>query len=428
MDSEICDHLIQGIGQLRKSAMDKTLETVTVVYRLIIVVALTLFVVGVSAYRPSGLYDQAAVELEGLENSILAVSEQVSDAYKAIYDKSELKASTLAWLRQRKAQQKTVNVEVISPNELAIPDPNQNSLVTLEEQVKWADRAYRDLGSMFFLCAVDRRHVFRALDKLFTTTSKPNIKQLRVYVLEAKTAPGRNQRFQCEVELEYEVRVETMIGLRTAMLDLPSTVVNVTLVEPPGPKWIDLEVANTLKENGLGDYEDAYYLVIPGLRELWTDLGHLPPEAARAFLEQKKNDEAEKAKEKIEILGKSLNASLTIILAIVVELFLMVYLLVHLIQIRILLPGNEKGISASPFFGIMCSSLGQLVMLSTLLVIPFGVCIFVGIAVFPPIQRGWSSVGWDVFLAARWALVSVIGLIGLGLIRHVYAISKLARV
>src|SRR5207245_8284979 len=136
------------------------------------------------------------------------------------------------------------------------------------------------------------------------------------------------------------------------------------------------------KVNGLGDWEDNHAVLIPNLRELWTDVGGRSPGAAMAFLKQKKEAEAEKSKEKIEILCEPLSRSGTIIMASIVELCLMVYLLAHLIQVRSMLSGHEAAISESPFFGIMCTGLGRLVILFTFL-IPFGVCIFVLVGVLP---------------------------------------------
>ena len=400
--------------------MDKTLETVVLVHRLTIIVALALFIAGVSVHRPDRTYDYAEGELLSLEDAIQAASEQVNTAYKAIYDKSELKASALAWLRLRNSAQQKIDIQVPSAGDFAIPDPARNPLVTLEAQVKWADRAYLHLDSPFLLCAVDRGQVFQALDRLFSAAAKPTFKHLNIHLRRATAGPDSNQQFQCEVELEYETQVGTLIGLQSTMLDLPTTVVNVTQVEPPGPKWIDLEIADTLKEHGLGDFEALHGLHIPSLREFWTDLGSRPPAAAIAFLEHKKREEAEKAKEKIEILGQSLSGSLTIMLATVVELFLMVYLLAHLMQVRATLPGHEAAVSESPFFGIMHTGLGRLVMLSTLFIIPFGVCIFVLMAVFPSFQAEWHGPRWVVGSVARWALIGAVGMTGLLLVRNAY--------
>jgi hypothetical protein len=356
--------------------MDKTLDMVALLHRIIIGVALALFIVGVSIHRPNDVYDAAESELQSLQDGIEAVSEQVNGAYKAIYDKSELKASTVAWLRRRNAAQRNLDIQAVSSADFRIPDSTQDPLVTLDAQVKWADRVYRELDNPFFLCAVDRDNVFHALDKVFAASAKPKFTQLNVYVRSAKAGAGANKQFSCQVELQYEVQIGTLTGLRSAILDLPTTVIEVMQVELSGPKWVDLEIAGTLKEHGLGDFEDAFGLVIPALREFWTDIGDRSPDAAMAFLRQKKEDETEKSKEKIEILGGSLSGSLTIMMTSLVELCLMVYLLAYLVQVRTLLLGHGVAIFESPFFGVMRSGLGRLTILFTFL-FPLGVCFFV---------------------------------------------------
>jgi len=91
-------------------------------------------------------------------------------------------------------------------------------------------------------------------------------------------------------------------------------------------------------------------------------------------------------------------------MASLVEFCLMVYLLAHLIQVRRMLPGHEAAISESPFYGIMCTRFGRLLILFTFL-IPLGVCTFVLVGVFPSLKAEWTGphgvVGW----VARWLLV-----------------------
>jgi hypothetical protein len=157
--------------------MDKTLDTVVLVHRLIIALALALFAVGLSVHRPNSAYDEAERDIQSLQKGIAAVSSQVEEVYKAIYDKSEFKASVLTWLKKHDSAQQDIQIQVNSPGDFAIPDSRQDSLVTLEAQVKWADRIYRDLPSPFFLCMVDRDHIFEALNKLFNGSATPNFKR-----------------------------------------------------------------------------------------------------------------------------------------------------------------------------------------------------------------------------------------------------------
>jgi hypothetical protein len=407
--------------------MDKTLDTVVLVHRLIIALALALFAVGLSVHRPNSAYDEAERDIQSLQKGIAAVSSQVEEVYKAIYDKSEFKASVLTWLKKHDSAQQDIQIQVNSPGDFAIPDSRQDSLVTLEAQVKWADRIYRDLPSPFFLCMVDRDHIFEALNKLFNGSATPKFQEIDLYIHEIQSSPGSIRQLRCEIELQYEVELGTLTGLRTMMLDVPTNVVSVTQVEPPGQKWVDMEIAGTLKANGLGDYEDEPGLAIFGLRELWPDLANRSPAAALAALKQKKEDEAEKAKEKIEILGASLSGSVTIILATMVEFGLMIYLLAHLLQIKTSLSGHETAVSDSPFFGIMRSSLGRQVILVTLFIMPTGVCLFALVSVFPVFKAEWLSSRWIVGAAFQFVLMGAVGTTGILLVRQAYIIKTMLR-
>ena len=395
--------------------MDNTLETITLVHRLILAASLALFLVGISTDHPNRIYDDATHEIDSLEEGVEAVSEQVDHAYKAIYDKSELKSAALAWLKRHHAQEQDIYIEVVSPEEFLVPDSRRDPLVTLDAQVKWADRVYRELDYPFFLCQVDGRQLQHALDTLAERWASSRLTQLRVYV-HSETAPTSARRLlSCKIEASYEVHDGTTIAIRSAMLELPTTVVNVIQVEPPGPKWFDLSVQDTFKEHGLGDWEDSEALVIPSLWELWSDLGDRSPAAAEAFLDQKKGEEAERLKEKLDILGESLNRSVTIILASLVELCLMIYLLGLLYQIGSMTQEYKAAITESAFYGIMRTRVGWLVTVTSF-IIPFAVSFFVLIIAFPAFRPEWPGPRWMVAGSARWSLMILLGITDLLLI------------
>jgi hypothetical protein len=391
--------------------MDKTLETVALVHRLIVALALALLVVGISTPHSSPVYDDATHEIESLEQGIEAVSEQVSETYKVIYDKSELKIATLEWLRRHNLEQQDIGIEVFNPEDLVVPDSTEDPLVTLDTQLKWADRVYRERGSRFFLCQIDRPQLHRALDTILGTSTTPKIERLSIYIHGGTTAANANRPLTCDIQLRYAVQKGTIIGIRTTILDTRTTVINVTQVEPPGPKWVDLSLENTFKEHELGDWEDSRALVVPDIWQLWTDLGGRSPAAAEAFLQGKKDEEAEKSKEKLEIFGASLSRSLTIMMACIVELCLMIYMVAHLSQVRIMAraPEHKTAISESPFYGIMRTRLGRLVTLSTF-IIPFTVCLFVLGIVFPSLRTEWPGPHWIAGGTTRWLLITCIGI------------------
>jgi hypothetical protein len=151
--------------------MDKTLDIVVLVHPLIIGVALALFLVGVSIQPTNGVYDDAEDEIQTLTNGITAISDQVDAAYKVIYDKSELKSATRAWLQRHYGTEQNFDIKVVSPADFAVPDSSRDPLVTLDAQVKWADRIYRDLDFPFLLCDFGRSQLFHSLDKLLSVSA-----------------------------------------------------------------------------------------------------------------------------------------------------------------------------------------------------------------------------------------------------------------
>lgn len=116
--------------------MEKTLDALVFTYQLMLGVALAILIVGIAIHHPKNLYDAAEKELESLQDAIGEVSDQVNDAYQDIYNKSELKASIVEWLHRRKLSQPQLRVRPVLIGEFAIPDSNQNPVITLEAQVK----------------------------------------------------------------------------------------------------------------------------------------------------------------------------------------------------------------------------------------------------------------------------------------------------
>ncbi len=383
--------------------MEKTLDATAVLYRLIMGIALVLLVVGCSLHHPSAVYNEAISELKTLEDAIDEISDQIDSNYAIIYDSSELRLSALAWLRQRNAAQRTINVNIVLADELRVPGANQNAFVTLNDQVKWVD-LFREQDYPFLLCAVQRREIFRALDSLLDFSTKLKLRQLNVYLGSSHSGSAMNAQYRCTVDLQYEARVGMFTVIRSATLDVRTIAVDVIAVGAAGSKWIDFEPQGILKDLGLGDYEDLQSVQIPALRELWTEIGSRPVPATTAFIKQKQQDEEEKAKTKIDILGESLNASLTIIFASIVELCLMVYLLAQVLQVCRALPEQRAPVSESPLFGIMSSLVGKVVMLVSCL-LPLGVSIFVLFFILPSLTVASPVPQWIVGPIFAWFVV-----------------------
>lgn len=385
--------------------MDKTLDMVALVHRLILAVALGLAIVGLSIHRPSGLYDEAETEINSLQTAIAAVTDQVNSVFRKIYAQSELNSSTLAWLGGRRSLQKQLRIEVVPAGNLQVPDAGIDPLVTLDSQVKWADRIYRVDDGPFYLCSVQRPQLFQAYGKLFGSSPPPQFEQITVFLRRAQA--DVNATVRCDLQLSYSVQSGSLSGTRSVLLDVPTTAVAIDELAPPGPHWVEMDLADTLKENGLGDFEDTASVLLPSVEQFWNEIGNRPPGAALAWLDTLKEEDLEKSKEKVDILGESLSGSLTIMLTCVIELCLIVYLAALLRQIRAQLPGHTAEVAESQFFGLMISTLGQGVVCFTLL-FPLAAAAWSLFRIFPPFAPEWPGAPWQVSLTSRSILIALL--------------------
>lgn len=396
--------------------MNKILETVFRVHQFILIVTLALFIVLISTQQPLSDYSEAKSELQNLDNAIIQISDQVKQDYETIYQKSELMASIHAWQKALRLQNQTINIEVITPNDLTVPDLDEHPLTTLETKVKWADQIYLNQDYSFFLCNTNRNQVVHALNKLFRK-NYPDTINLKVYIYRASTFPS-NDQLQCKIELQYTTKIGIFTGIKSTNLNIPTNVINITGLEP----WIDLKLAGTLKENALGDYEDARSLVIPALRDIWPDVRNLPSSSIETALGQMGEKEKNDTNKRFIFFGQTFNKGLTIVLASVINFFLMLYLIARLNQINIALPKYKLVISESEFFGIMHSYLGRLIMLFSLFVFPLGVCSYAILKVLPFIHMEWSGPQWIVGPISRYTYTIVLFITSSVLIIHVFRI------
>ena len=387
--------------------MDKSLDMVALLQRLILGVAVALAAIGLSIHRPSKLYDEAEEEIGTLGDAISAVTDQVTHVFKLIYGNSELKASTLAWLAARGAPQKDVPITVVLTGNLSVPDANVDPLVTLDSQVKWVDRIYLDDDNPFYLCSVQRPQVFAALDRLFGTVRPPELQGITVFLRRAQ--PDLDATVHCDLELTYAAQVGSLTGSRNVLLDVPSAPIAITELALPGPGWVDIDLAETLKGHDLGDNEDSAFAVLPILQQFWNDIGNRNPGAALAWLDTMEDQDQERSKEKIDVLGQSFSGSLTVVLTCLVELCLLLYLAVLLQHVRIQSPGHTQDVAESQFFGIMSAPAGKAVML-VMLLFPLGVCAYSLFAVFPAFAAEWPGPHWQVSLWSRSILTALLAL------------------
>jgi len=404
--------------------MEKTLDTLVLLHRLIMAVTLAIFIVAVSTH-PAGLeYEGAKAELQTLEDAIQAAADQEKQAYKDVYEHSDLETSTLAWLKAHGSTQTKIGVEVGSSGDFSVPDANAQPTITLDQQVKWADHVFRQAYDPIFVCFADQKDLFHALDETFRGSAPSEIASITVYVRGPLGGLDHSSQFQCGIELHYKLQMGNMTVERSVALNTPTTTAIISRSESGSPSFEDLDIAGTLKASGLGDYEDSESLVLPALRHFWTDISSRSPADAEAYLSSRRLNEEEKAKERIEILGESLSPGLTIMMAAVVTLSLTVYLLIHLLQIRASMNGNEQMLSSSPFFGVMRASLGRTVMYLSVSFLPSVVCLITLVFAFPGIPQGGSKIDWITGLAARSIVEAAVAGFSIGCLYQMHRILE----
>jgi len=402
--------------------MEKTLDSAFLIYRSIVAIALAVFIAGLSIREPESPYEEARAEIQSLEDGIKEASEQVEQGYSAIDDASGIKAAAVNWLRMRAGISEPPAIRHVDPDDMMVPDESENPSVTLSSQVRWADRIYREPDYHFFLCAADQTRFTDALDTLFPASPKPRVTKLTMRVYKADEHSPRTL-LRCEVEVEYNGRKGKVGGIGRAVLNLPTKVLSVSSIYPPGPKWVDLELAHSLKRHGLGDFEEARALVIPAVRQMWANLGDRTPSAALVFLKLGRAEEAKKGGPKIKILGQSFNGSVTIEIAVLAEFCLAVYFLAQLMQIQAMADGHLAAVWDSPLFGIARSRFGHLVMLFTLMA-PAVVCSPMLGWVLPRLVGDWTGPPWIV--GRFWRSTQAVGISALDL-TLVYYFGTIAR-
>jgi hypothetical protein len=407
----------------QNALMRETLRTISGVHRLLIIVALAILALSLSIRAPTTIYADATAEIETLQQGIIAASEQVAKAYATIYRSSELMAGIVAWEETNHPQQ-PIGIDTIGPSEYDVPDGVNDSTVTLEAQIKWADRIYRDTYMPFFLCDVNKDKVTEGLNKAFSQTTKPSFFHVLVHIF--RNAPPRNpDDFYCEIKLTYDEQVGKITGRRVTTLDIPTRVLQVVGAAPSID--LDLEVAETLKGQGLGDFEDLNHLGVFSIRGLWADVANRSPPDARRFLERKEKEEGEREKAKIEILGVSANGKTTIVISTLVELGLMIYMLAKLRIIRVYSYSINTGLYDTPFFGIGRSRLGKCVIIVSLFILPSGISAFALLSRLPILSSDWVGWSWLIWNGLRWTLALAIFATGLCLIREVSKTLALLR-
>jgi hypothetical protein len=76
---------------------------------------------------------------------------------------SELSQALSAWRKSRNLSGGDMYT-IIDPDEVAVPDYVMDPRVTVEDQVRWADKIYDRVDASFFTCNIEQADLFKALN------------------------------------------------------------------------------------------------------------------------------------------------------------------------------------------------------------------------------------------------------------------------
>lgn len=391
--------------------MDKTLDALQMAHRLLMAVTLAMVVLGFSIQRPSENYATAKEELQYLGRALESLATHREAVYDAAYDRSELRTSVLAWLSTHKSKQTTVAISTIDPDGIAVPDPNRDPHITVEEEVRFVDNVFSNLYLPFVVCTANRQDVFRALEKAFPG-QVPSIESVIVRVrprdgnAAAITGPWACSLVVTSVRPAGPVQTtdSTDLDITTQALELRDRYL--------GPNSIDVDSAGWLKAHGFGDWEDNRVAPIFAIRELWPDIRTQDVSDVEAFLGQQQILESKSSEQKMEVFGQPLNGAVSTMLSALLTLATLTYFAALAIHARRIAAGNERAVRESPFLGILSHWVGKIVILCTVLLLPVAATAFDLIVVFPQFRDQWSGPSWMAASISRWTCSAGSALLG----------------
>jgi hypothetical protein len=393
--------------------MDKTLDGTQLVHRLLMALTLAMVVLGCSIQQPTGKYRAAKDELEYLQNVLDNMIKFRSTVYQAIYERSELKRSVVAWLFSHKSGPKSIDISTIDPEGIAVPDPNSDPHVTVEQEVRWVDTVFSDTNLPFVVCAANRHDIFSALDTAFAHDS-PHLESIIVEVRAKNSkASSINGPWTCSLSAASVRAVGPVSTIAIKQLNIPTEALEVQNNQWVGPDQVEVDAAMWLKGHGFGDFEDNRIAPIRTIRELWPELRTHDVSDIDAFLDQQEIAEAKRSEQKIEVFGQPLNGALSTMFLSILTLLALIYFVTLAIHARRIASGNEKAIREYPLFGLLNHSVGKIVLLCTVSIFPAAATAFDLIVIFPRFKDQWLGPNWIASSVSRWICISAVALVGL---------------
>jgi hypothetical protein len=382
--------------------MDKTLDSIQSIHRLLMILTVALAVVGLSAEKPTNLYQSAQKELSTLQDAIRSADDSRDQTKSAIFEHSSLKELLSAWIQSRRLTTKDFTFNIIEPDDLLVPDYDLNPNVTVGEQVRWADRIYNGLDSPFYMCAVTKKDFFGVLNKTFKDRALPEFLSFTLNMKKTVKTFRVKHKSRCILSIAYSSDNGNLVTSESVTLEIPGRLESVVGVKDTDDYYDSPE--DILKGKGLGDYEDAREIWVPSIRALWSELSNKVPPSAESYLKQMAHDEQERRKTHIDLLGQPVSATMALIGGPLVLLFLLIVLMAHIIHVKNIMDGHERAIKEFPFFGLMWSKLGIALAIFSVILFPVSVCYLCLIVVVNSmnlaIGRDWMSFGrWGILVA-----------------------------
>jgi hypothetical protein len=385
--------------------MDKTLDGMQLVHRLIMALTLAMVVLGCSIQPPPQEYKAASDEIDYLGKVLKSMDTFRTVGYQALYKDSELRLSFGAWLASHKSKQKTINIITIDPDGIAEPDPTVDPHITVEQEVVWVDSVFSQLYIPFVTCTAKQQDIFAALDTAFPDYL-PTFESIIVKVRSKEGKPAITGPWTCSLLAKVRHAVGPVSTIEFVDLKLSTQALETN--SEVGPNGIELDAADWLKEQGFGDFEDNIIAPIPSIRGLWSDLRTQDVSDVKAFLDQRSIAESKRSEQKIEILGQPLNGALSTMLLSILTVLTLMYFATLATHARGIAEGNERALTESPLLGLLNHWAGRVVILCTIFVLPLIATTFDLIFVFPRFREQWSGPKWIASSPSRWICIGTL--------------------
>jgi hypothetical protein len=314
-----------------EAAMDKTLDSIQLTHRILMALVLALVLLSLSAQRPSGDYDDMQDELSALQDAISEAREFREARNKEIFDASSLKSAISEWIKSKHLSDKGFGYEIIEPDHVRVPDSEVNPLVTVADQVLWADKLFDLTETTFYMCQINKIDLFSAIDR---SPLSSNTGEVVDVILDMKKTWDNfvvQKRTFCVMTIYRSISDGHLSGTEGIELEVPARLTAIDSVEGSDKNYEGLH--HILKDHGLGDFEDTHEIGAPAIRAYWSEIGQKTPPNALSYIKKIEEDTSEKRKTRIELLGQSMDAALSLSAGSFVLLALLIFMYMNIVHL-----------------------------------------------------------------------------------------------